>query len=759
LQVDKPVVISAVSGMGGIGKSELALQYAFVHLNTTYPGGICWLKAREDLGLQIIEFAELCEYPEPKADWDLVKKVCWYWQKWRNEKTLIIFDDVQGYGDIQTFLPPPQSQFRVLLTSRLKFSLPVQDCEIKVLSEARSIDLLGSFSDDVKSRIDADLATAQKICHWLGYLPLGLELVGRYLAKKRDLSLAQGWERLQAQRLNAKALLKADPGMTASLGVIAAFELSWQELTPAAQELAARLSLFALSEIPWELVEACLYEWDEEELEDIRDEALVTTSLLTCPKQGMYELHQLLREFFALKLAAMPQRVEFTTEFAQVLTEIAKTIPQTVTIEQQTNLIEFIPHITAATEFSQYLPGDDKTFCCTGLGRFYEAQSQFSTVESWYLRSLAISEQELGANHPSTATSLNNLANLYESMGRYAEAEPLYKRSLAIYQEVYGENHSEIATNLNNLALLYRSMGKYTEAEPLYKRSLAIDQEIYGENHPEIATDLNNLASLYRSMGRYAEAEPLYKRSLAIWEKELGANHPYTATSLNNLAGLYESMGRYTEAEPLYERSLAIREKELGANHPSTATSLNNLASLYRSMGRSAEAEPLYKRSLAIWEKELGANHPSTATSLNNLALLYESMGRYADAEPLYERSLAIKEKELGANHPDTATSLNNLALLYKLIGRYAEAEPLYVRSLAIFERELGANHPDTATSLNNLAGLYESMGRYTEAEPLYVQALVIIEDKLDPNHPKTQSIRNNLQIMRQQLKPPISNG
>jgi tetratricopeptide (TPR) repeat protein len=211
------------------------------------------------------------------------------------------------------------------------------------------------------------------------------------------------------------------------------------------------------------------------------------------------------------------------------------------------------------------------------LAFFYYSMGRYAAVEPLLVRSLAIREQELGANHPDTAASLNNLALLYYSMGRYAEAEPLYVRSLAIDQEVYGENHPKIATNLNNLALLYYSMGRYAEAEPLYERSLAIDQEVYGENHPKIATNLNNLALLYQSMGRYAEAEPLYVRSLAIREKELGANHPDTANSLNNLALLYYSMGRYAEAEPLYVRALAILENTVDTNHPNTKNTRANL--------------------------------------------------------------------------------------------------------------------------------------------------------------------------------------
>jgi tetratricopeptide (TPR) repeat protein len=707
LQTDQPVVISAIAGMGGIGKSELALQYAYQHLAPTYPGGICWLNARADVGLKIVEFARLYADLTPPPDWEIVEKVRWCWQQWRDGATLIVFDDVQDYDDVRSFLPPPKSQFRTLLTSRHKFPSPVQNYQIQVLSKTAAVQLLGSFHPEVRLRIDADLATAEAICHWLGYLPLGLELVGRYLANDLDLSLAEVWQALQSERLMAQALAAAEAGMTAELGVIAAFELSWQKLTPPAQSLAARLSLFALAEIPWSLVEQCLADWQPQALKDLR-KALLDASLLTRTRQGMYELHQLLREFFALKLAEMPQREEFTTKFAQVLTEVAKTIPEIVTLEWQTNLIEFIPHLAAATEFSQYLDGVDKLWCCTGLGRFYESQSQFNTVESWYRKSLSISEEQLGVNHPDTAVSLSTLAGL-----RY-------------------------------------EMGRYTEAEPLLVRSLAISEEQLGANHPRTAASLNNLAELYRSIGRYTEAELLLVRSLAISEEQLGTNHPRTATSLNNLAGLYKSIGRYAEAQSLFVRSLAISEDQLGINHPNTSTSLSDLAGLYYEMGRYTEAEPLLVRSLAISEEQLGANHPRTAASLNNLAELYRSIGRYSEAEPLFVRSLAISEEQLGTNHPDTSTSLNNLASLYESIGRYSEAKLLYVRSLAISEEQLGANHPYTATSLNNLAGLYELSGRSAEAEPLYERALEILEQSLGSNHPKTQTIRKNLQILRQ---------
>ncbi len=376
--------------------------------------------------------------------------------------------------------------------------------------------------------------------------------------------------------------------------------------------------------------------------------------------------------------------------------------------------------------------------------RLYQA-GEFGKAIELAEKVLAIVEKILPPNHPSLATSINNLALLYQAQGRLSEAEPLFGRALKILETALPPNHPDVAASVNDLASLYLAQGRLSEAEPLYQRALKIRETALPPNHPDVAQSVNDLAVLYQAQGRLSEAEPLFGRALKILETALPPNHPDIAQSVNNLASLYQVQGRLSEAEPLFGRALKILETALPPNHPDVAASVNNLANLYRSQGRLSEAEPLYQRALKIREIGLPANHPDLAQSVNDLASLYQVQGRLSEAEPLFGRVLKILKTALPANHPDLARSVNNLAVLYQVQGRLSEAEPLYQRALKIRETALPPNHPDVAQSVNNLASLYQAQGRLSEAEPLYQRALKIRETALPPNHPDVAQSVNNL--------------
>lgn len=611
--------------MGGIGKTELALQYAYYHLNLqTYSGGICWLRAKEDIGIQIVLFAQSSLDLSPPADLELTAKVAYCWQHWRKGSVLVVLDDVQDYRQVRSLLPLAEPRFHVLLTTRLKLQSPVQDFEIKVLSEEKALELLGALVERDRPDLRGfqnlrGLDPAKQICHWLGYLPLGIELVGRYLARKPETSLATLWQRLQDKRLEAKALKDSTPEMTASLGVAAAFELSWQAVDEPTQQLAALLSLFAPTEIPWTLVEACYPQEDAEEVEDWRDESLLNLHLLEQTGQGMYQLHQLLREFFAAKREQMATGEEMKQAICLVMVGESKKIPQTPTLEQIQQATPVIPHLAeAATTLKDWLADADLITPSTRIAWFYQGQAAYMRAKIWLEQCYVAAKTRFGCNHLAIAASLSNLAGLHFQQGGYSQAEPLLQQALKIFEHQLKSDHPLISTTLNNLAEIYREQGNYLKAELLYTKALkALEQQLGGSNR-HVATNLNNLAELYRMQGRYNDAKPLYLRALAIRRNCLGADHLDVATSLDGLAALYQDQKYYVEAEPLHLRALAIRESKLIDDHRDVAASLNNLAELYKSQERYSEAEPLYLRAINSLLKSLGTDHSTTQTVQQN---------------------------------------------------------------------------------------------------------------------------------------------
>ena len=278
-----------------------------------------------------------------------------------------------------------------------------------------------------------------------------------------------------------------------------------------------------------------------------------------------------------------------------------------------------------------------------------------------------------GAASETTLTARNNLALAYQNAGRPGKAIALFEQTLTDSEKYLKRDHLNTLRNRGNLAIAYQAAGRLPEAIYLHEQVLAAVERQLGRDHPQSLLERNNLANAYEAAGRLDEAIPLYEQVLTASERQLGPDHPKTLQSRNNLATAYAATDRLDEAITLHTRVLAASERDLGHDHPNSLISRNNLASAYRDAGRTDEAIALHTQVLAGRERQLGRDHPATLVARNNLAYAYEACGRFDEAIPLLEEALAGLERVLGAEHPAAATARQNLAQARRQAGNRSD--------------------------------------------------------------------------------------
>jgi len=707
-----------ISGLGGIGKTQTALEYAYRY-RSDY-SAVFWVNASSVTALtsDLVQLANVLHLPERQArDEAMIVEAVLRWLR-LHTGWLLICDNIDDLS-IADHLLPKAGPGHILFTTRAhafggiaqRVAIQQMEPDIGALLLLRRAEIIAPEALLERARSD-EQQTARLISQEVDGLPLALDQAGAYI-KETPCLLS---EYLPLYRTRRSAILQERGHSTQIIqdypdSVATTWSLSFgrvKQANPAAAELLNACAFLAPESIPEELLIS-----GAPHLGDI----------LAPVVKDPIQLDQICKD--ALRYSLLQRRDDKTLVVHRLVQAVLQdNLPSPIQADWKQRIVLTVNRASPDVRDIQLWSACERWVLHALIGATWIDQEQMSRPE---------------------ATGLLNKAGYYLlDRARYREAEPLHVQALKIAEEQSGAMHPDTATGLNNLAALYRAQGRYEDAEPLFVRALAICEEQSGAMYPDTAGSLNNLAALYEHQGKYEKAEPLYRRALSIREQQLGEMHPDTAMSQSNLASLYRAQGKYEEAEPLFLQALTIREQQLGMMHPDTASSLSNLAVLYEYQGRYEEAEPLYLLDLAIVEKLLGEEHPDTASSLNNLAAFYENQGKYEEAEPLFQRVLAIREQQLGMMHPSTATSLNNLAEHYRNQRKYEEAEPLYKRALEIAEEQLGVEHPTTATCLSNLAILYTSQRKYEEAEPLYLQAVQRSFAALGVDHPQSQQLLRN---------------
>ena len=509
-------VTASVTGLAGIGKTELALQMVRkADRMGSFPGGIFWLNAEDtDLRDQWAAIAirlGIVGSPD-KCTAELLRQL-----NASTEQALVVLDNVETWPVAPI---PDATNIAVLITSRDNTAggAAFHTTELGFLDHDEARKLLGDLSGR-----SVDGEPWDELLEHLGGHALALELAGAYLAVYPEESPSTYLAALQ----EGKAIDRKVKDQTSYQATVdQALEKSWSRLPRETQRAWCLAAQFAPEFASPKLSDACGVDQEARR-------QLTRFHLIERGSSGWWRMHRLTRQF-GLNLASEQESPSPEALFLKGCVEVAK--------------------------------GMDIT---TGLALYLPEKAQYDA---------AISRGSNALDHDAFMSLLNSVASALRSAGAFDQSRELYEQALVSSLETYGEDHPHVATYRSNLAGVLRVQGDLSGARELYEQALVSALETSGEDHPQVATYRNNLAVVLRAQGDLSGARELFEQALASDLETYGEDHPDVAIDRNNLAGVLQDQGDLSGARELFEQALASDLETYGEDHPMVAIRRNNLA-------------------------------------------------------------------------------------------------------------------------------------------------------------------------------------
>lgn len=633
---------ASFQGLGGLGKTQLAVEYAYL-FRDQYPNGVIWLNADQDIEAQLIKIAERARWVATESEHK--DKLAIAQQRLRTHSHgLVIFDNLEKSDTIQDYLPAPEAEPHVLVTSRVDQPdfVPVP---LDLLDTELSVQLLTQEAGQ-SPRSEDEVKAAREISEKLGGLPLALELAGAYL-RHRPI----GWVRyrdLLSQNLKAalpgKFLRGSFTRHEADLYSTLKVNDDILSEEPLLREILDVLTWSGPSAMGQSLLCTLLDVKEPSQTVGALSLGVALRLLQKTPGTESYALHRLVCEV-RREDAPLAARREWAVKISERLADWFQALKRNFSdlprfeaeIEHlhawQENVQELAPKLTSRLIWLQAYPPFHR--------------GSYQDAHMWLERARTLLDPSEESDLELKANLLTDLCTINGQLGRYGDARKCGEEALGIRLKLLGENNSETAMSFHNLGAILRVLGENEKSLEYHQKAFSIWRDLHGENHIDTALALDGASASYRALGKNKDALEFAERALAIRENVLGCRHPDTATSFSNVGNVCVALGNHSRALQCEEKALAIANELFGVRSPIKATVLKNIAFAYHGLKDLKKALEVALEALAMRRELFGDQHPETLIVVVDVAAMYCDMGRVHAGFQLLDEYL----KKIPKNH------------------------------------------------------------------------------------------------------------
>ncbi|KAI2947422.1 hypothetical protein CBS147321_3046 [Aspergillus niger] len=589
----------AICGLGGVGKTQIALELAYRMRDRDPKCSICWITCTsyESVEQAYMNIASKLEMTVIKPA-EVKEKVKDYLSQENAGKWLVFFDNVDDMGmwiknntsnsALTDFLPESEQGHILFSTRSRKVAVKLASSHVITITEPNtesSVEILKNSL--IEKTLLNDHVTALSLLEQLAFLPLAITQAAAYI-NENSIGLSDYSQLLRDQEPHVVELLSEDFGdemryKDIQNPVALTWFISFQQIQQAnilAAEYLSFLACIKPRDIPQSLLPQPISNKN-------KIDALGLLKAFSFISEGSgnnsLNLHRLVH------LATrnwMRKNQQFRLQILKTADRLSEVFPNNDHANQQV-WREYLPHALSLI-----------------------AEAEFRKEQEKYI------------------DLIQNIYSCLYSDGRWKEAEELGVQVMKLRRQVLGPEHLDTLTSMNNLASIYTNQGRWKEAEDLGVQVMKPFKQVLGPEHPYTLTSMNNLAFTYMNQGRWNEAEDLGVQAMELRKRVLGPEHPYTLTSMYNLVSTYINQGLWNEADELGVQVMELRKRVLGPEHPNTLNTMNNLAFIYINQGKWKEAEELGVQVTELRKRVLGPEHPDTLTSMNNLAFTWKARER-----------------------------------------------------------------------------------------------------------------------------------